>query len=101
MVITGVLLFCFIVFFFFRLVSRTQGCDFEIKLEGNMVRFIPKGLTTGCKQRTKQEIELENSPCCGFILPLLSGSLLPRFPASFKSYGQDGKKSSFPNELFL
>jgi len=42
----------------------------------------------------------ENSPCCGFILPWLSGSFLARFPASFKSYGQDEKKPSFPNELF-
>ena len=62
-----------------------------------MVRFIPKGLTTGCKKRTKQEIELN---CCGFILPWLSGNFLVLFPASFKSYGQDGKKPSFPNAPF-
>ena len=66
-----------------------------------MVKFIPKGLTTECKKKTEQEIELgEFSLLWSHILPWLSGSFLARFPASFKSYGQDGKKPSFPNALF-
>ena len=32
-----------------------------------MMTFIPKGLTTRCKKSTKQEIELGEFPCSGFV----------------------------------
>ena len=41
--------------------------NFGIKLQGNMMTFIPKGLTTRCKKSTKQEIELGEFPCSGFV----------------------------------
>ena len=36
----------------------TYGRDFGIKFKGNMVTFIPRGLTTGCNKGTKRGSEL-------------------------------------------
>ena len=55
-VITGMRLLLFL------FVWRTQGRDFWIKIERNVVTFIPKGLTTRCKKSTKRHIELGEFP---------------------------------------
>ena len=55
----------------FLFLWRTQGRDFLIKIQGNIVTFIPKSLTTRCKKSTKRPIELGElpllNPCRGFI----------------------------------
>ena len=56
MVITGVRLLSFLI------CIKAQGRDFSIKIKGDTVTFIPKGLTTRCKKSTKRHSELEEFP---------------------------------------
>ena len=91
------------VIFFFRLVSRTQGRDFEIKIERKSGEVHPERFDNWVqkkKNKARNWVRRILLAVSDFILPWISGSLLPRFPASFKSYGQDGKKPSFRNALF-
>ena len=63
----------------FLICMKETGRDFWMKIEGNKVTFISKGLTTRCKKSRRRHIELGEhplpTPCRGCKKPSFSNTL--------------------------